>query len=303
MVKGTYRFPLIPGHEFAGEVAEVGREAEGVKVGDSAAVIPLIPCKKCLYCRIGEYALCDDYDYLGSRTDGAFAEYVVAPAENLILLPEGVSFEMGALTEPGAVALHAIRQGGGIEAGSKVAVFGAGTIGLLVAQWAKILGAARVFVVDVVEKKLEVASELGFSDLINASETDPVDEIINGTGGLGVDLSVEAAGSKVALEGCIRAVRKLGRVVLAGNIETEVVLPQKTVSTILRHQLTLSGTWNSLFTSFPVDEWRTVLHFMQTGALKVGALITHRCTLEKAPDVFEMMYNRREFFNKVVFTP
>ena len=303
MVKGTYSFPLIPGHEFAGEVVEVGEGVEEVKAGDRVAVIPLIPCKRCIYCRIGEYALCDDYDYIGSRKDGAFAQYVVAPAENLIPLPEGMDFEKGAFTEPGAVALHAVRRGGGIEAGETVAVFGAGTIGLLVAQWTKILGARKVFVIDVMKKKLEVASEIGFSELIDASAVDPVEEIIERTEGLGVDLSVEAAGSKISFEQCVRTVRKMGRVVLAGNVETDVILPSKTVSTILRNQLTLAGTWNSTFTSFPVDEWRTVLHFMDTGELKVEPLITHRPTLDHAADMFEMMYVKKEFFNKVMFIP
>ena len=123
------------------------------------------------------------------------------------------------------------------------------------------------------------------------------------TEGLGADLAVEAAGSNITFEQCIRSVRKLGRAVLAGNVETEVILPAKTVSTILRNQLTLAGTWNSLFTSFPVDEWRTVIHFMATSELNVEPLITHRPTLDQAADMFEMMYGKKEFFNKVMFTP
>ncbi|MFC1715360.1 alcohol dehydrogenase catalytic domain-containing protein [Candidatus Poribacteria bacterium] len=109
MKKGTYSFPLIPGHEFAGEVAQIGEDiSTHFKVGDRVAVFPLIPCKECAYCQIGEYAQCDNYDYLGSRRDGGFAEYVAAPVDNLVPIPDNVDFDCAAMAEPASVALHAV---------------------------------------------------------------------------------------------------------------------------------------------------------------------------------------------------
>ncbi|MBN8526543.1 MAG: alcohol dehydrogenase catalytic domain-containing protein, partial [Planctomycetes bacterium] len=121
--KGTYHFPTVCGHEFAGTVASACDLAAGTPV----TVFPLLWCGKCPECERGAYARCEDYGYLGSRSDGGFAEYVVAPRRNLLPLPAGVSLEEGAMTEPAAVALHAVRRSG-LQAGESVAVFGAGPI-------------------------------------------------------------------------------------------------------------------------------------------------------------------------------
>ncbi len=291
MKKGTYSFPMVPGHEFAGEV---------VHAGDRVAVFPLIPCGKCAYCQIGEYAQCDSYDYLGSRSDGGFAEYAAAPADNLITIPENVDFDCAAMTEPASVALHALRRSG-VDAGDNVAILGAGTIGIILAQWARICGAGRVFVADVVDEKLDVARGYGFNDCINAAREDTVEWIVAETDGRGADICIEAAGTAVTFEQSLRIVRKLGKVVLMGNVSGDVVIPERTASAILRGQLTIYGTWNSSFTAVPKNEWRTALQFMSSGALNLKPLITHRFKLDQVNSAFDMMYNRQEFFNKVMF--
>jgi len=299
MKKGTYSFPLIPGHEFAGEVVNIGEtESCSVKVGDRVAVFPLIPCGKCIYCQIGEYAQCDDYDYLGSRRDGGFAEYVVAPIENLVPVPDNVDFECAAMTEPASVALHALRRTG-VDAGDDVVILGAGTIGIILAQWAKICGAGRVFVTDISQDKLKVAMDYGFS-CINSMQEDPVERIIKETK-KGADISIEAAGTPITFEQSLRMTRKLGKVILMGNVSGDVVIPERTASIILRSQLVIYGTWNSSITSIPKNEWLTALQFMSSRALNLKPLITHRFPLSEANKAFDMMYNRREFFNKVMF--
>jgi len=300
MKKGTYSFPLIPGHEFAGEVVEIGTGTEScsVKIGDRVAVFPLIPCGKCVYCQIGEYAQCDDYNYLGSRRDGGFAEYVVAPIENLVPVPDNVDFECAAMAEPASVALHALRRTG-VDVGDNVVILGAGTIGIILAQWARICGAGRVFVTDIAQDKLKVAMDYGFS-CINSKLEDPVERIIKGTE-RGADISIEAAGTPVTFEQSLRMTRKLGKVILMGNVSGDVVIPERTASIILRSQLAIYGTWNSSITAIPKNEWRTALHFMSSGVLNLKPLITHRFPLSEANKAFDMMYNRREFFNKVIF--
>jgi len=299
MKKGTYSFPLIPGHEFAGEVVEIGKtESCSVKVGDRVAVFPLIPCRKCIYCQIGEYAQCDDYDYLGSRRDGGFAEYIVAPIENLVPVPDNVDFECATMTEPASVALHALRRTG-VDVGDNVVILGAGTIGIILAQWAKICGAGRVFVTDISQDKLKVAMDYGFS-CINSMQEDPVERIIKETK-KGADISIEAAGTPVTFEQSLRMTRKLGKVILMGNVSGDVVIPERTASIILRSQLVIYGTWNSSITSIPKNEWLTALQFMSSKTLNLKPLITHRFPLSEANKAFDMMYNRREFFNKVMF--
>jgi L-iditol 2-dehydrogenase len=300
MTKGTYSFPLVPGHEFAGEVAQIGDGVSTFNVGDRVAVFPLIPCGKCAYCQIGEYAQCDDYDYLGSRRDGGFAEYVAAPADNLVPIPDNVDFDCAAMTEPASVALHALRRTG-VDPGDSVAILGAGPIGIILAQWARICGAGRIFLTDIVDEKLDVARRYSFKDCINAKQEDAVERIVEETDGRGADICIEAAGTAATFEQSLRIARKLGKVILMGNVTGDVVIPERTASAILRGQLTIYGTWNSSFTAVPKNEWRTALQFMSSGALNLKPLITHKFKLDQVNDAFDMMYNGREFFNKVMF--
>ncbi|MFC1715361.1 zinc-binding dehydrogenase [Candidatus Poribacteria bacterium] len=182
-----------------------------------------------------------------------------------------------------------------------MAILGAGTIGIILAQWARICGAGRVFVTDIVDEKLDVAREYGFYDCINSMQEDVVERIAEETDGRGADICVEAAGTGITFEQSLRIVRKLGKVILMGNVSGDVVIPERTASAILRGQLTIYGTWNSSFTAVPRNEWSTALHFMSTGALNLKPLITHRFGLDQANEAFDMMYNKKEFFNKVMF--
>ncbi|MBN1400395.1 MAG: alcohol dehydrogenase catalytic domain-containing protein, partial [Anaerolineae bacterium] len=205
---GAYQYPRIPGHEMSGVVVAV--EGKGaLPVGARVTVKPLIPCRRCRYCEIGAFGQCISYDYLGSRSDGAWAEYVRAPQENLIPIPEGVSLIEAALTEPAAVALHAVRQAG-IEPGDAVAVLGAGPIGMLVAQWAHIWGAGHVLLVDIDARKLALARELDLGETHNAHEGDPVAWALARTDGEGPTVVVEAAGAQATVEQALRMARPLG---------------------------------------------------------------------------------------------
>ena len=138
--KGTYHFPTIPGHEFAGTVVEADR---GELLGMTAAVFPLLPCGECEYCRSENYAQCMNYNYFGSRCDGGFAEYIAVSEWNLVPAGGSIGIEEAAMCEPAAVARHAALLGG-IGDGHTVAIFGAGPIGLMLGQWARALGADRV---------------------------------------------------------------------------------------------------------------------------------------------------------------
>ncbi len=264
MKKGTYKFPLIPGHEFSGKVVQLGQNTNGIEIEDRVAVIPLIPCSKCDYCQIGEYAQCDNYDYLGSRSNGGFAEYAKVPISSLVVVPENVDLIEASLTEPSAVALHALRRTG-VDVGDSIAILGTGPIGLMLAQWARIMGAGKIFLVDIVEEKLQFAQKLGFTNCINAKEKDALEAIMGATSGVGVDLAIEGAGTAITFRQCIQMVRKLGKIIFMGNIETDVVLDAKIVSSILRKQVVMYGTWNSSFTSLPKNEWTTSLSFMNNG--------------------------------------
>ena len=297
-VKGTYRFPTIPGHEFAGEVVSVGPGVDKALVGMRAAVFPLVPCRRCGPCSIGQYQLCEDYDYIGSRCDGAFAEYVVAPEWNLVALPEGLPMEQAAMTEPAAVALHALRQGG-LDVGDHVAIFGAGPIGLLVAMWTRLWGAGDVLLVDIDDARLNFAKTLGFERVVNSTVEGALDAAMGELDGR-VDIMIEAAGVAPALEAGLRLVRPMGRVVLLGNPAGDMRLAQDAYWAILRKQLTVVGTWNSTFNDLPRNEWKETLNFMATGRLDVRPLISHRVGLAELPAMLGTIRDRAVFSNKVM---
>jgi len=297
--KGTYHFPTIIGHEFAGIIVDVADEKDKQLIGKRAAVFPLLPCGHCTACAIGEYAQCADYNYFGSRCDGGLAEYLCVPVWNLVPVPETLSYAEAAMAEPSAVALHALRRAG-VKIGDTVAIFGAGSIGLMLASWAKQMGADRAILIDIDARKLDFARDLGFEDLINSVSDDAVDGVLRLTNGRGSDCSIEGAGASVALEQSLKCTRMFGTVVAMGNPLREMTLSQKAYWELLRKQLNLLGTWNSSYSDLPLNDWKQSIRSMEQGKLDVKPFITHRLTLEQCPDALAMMRDRTEFFNKVM---
>jgi len=298
--KGTYHFPTIPGHEFAGEIVAAGDGVADKLIGCRATIFPLIPCRKCSACQIGEYAQCQDYNYFGSRCDGGFAEYVAVPVWNLVQVPESLSFEEAAIAEPAAVAIHALRQSG-IEIGDQVAIFGAGPIGLLMGQWSYAWGARKVLLIDIDPAKIDFAKKMGFEHVWNSLDGDPERWLISETGGRGVDLAVEAAGVSATLEQCLQSTRQFGRIVALGNPAGEMKISQKAYWELLRKQLKIFGTWNSSYVSLPKSDWILAIDAMINHKIRVKPFITHRIGLKQGTAAFAMMQDRSETFNKVMF--
>ncbi len=302
MVEGTYHFPCIPGHEFSGEVAATGSKVMDIRVGDRVTAAPLIPCMKCEWCHQGQYNLCEDYDYVGSRSDGSFSEYMKIPSFNVVKLPENVDFEDGAMTDPAAVALHAIRRSGGIHIGETVAVLGAGPIGMLACQWAKTMGARKIIATDVMREKLHVLKEIGVNVAINAREEIVIDRIMDETSGIGADLIIETAGSVETHTQSLLTARKRGRIIHIGRAYSDVVLPDEAFTKIFRRELNVYGAVNSNFS--PLDhEWRTTVLYMSMGKLKLKPLISHRLPLREISETFRKMYSKEMVYNKIMFTP
>ncbi len=294
--KGTYHFPTIPGHEFAGRIVQA-KDAD--MVGKRAAVFPLLPCFSCKPCRIEEYAQCTNYNYFGSRCDGGFAEQIAIPSFNLVMIPDGVTDEEAAMCEPAAVAVHSLARAN-LQAGESVAIFGAGPIGLMLAQWASACGASKVFLVDIDKNKIAFAKKLNIAQVIDSSETAPEEAMLASTGGQGADICIEGAGASATLCACIKACSVFGRMITMGNPAGDMHLPQKVYWEILRKQLVLKGTWNSSFGSFKND-WQTALWAMKTGKINTKVLISHRYRTEQYQEAFDLMRNRKEFFNKIMF--
>lgn len=301
--KGTYNFPTICGHEFAGTVEACGDGIEKFQPGDRVAVFPLLWRDDHAACEQGKYAQSDGYDYLGSRSDGGFTEFVIAPERNLIRVPDNVSLEEAAMTEPAAVALHAVRRAS-VRLGDSVAVFGLGPIGLMVAQWLKASGAGPILLFDIQPEKLEIARSLGFEHTFDSRNCSVNEVVKQHTDGHGVHVAIEAAGVPPTMLTAIEVVRRSGRVVLLGNPAADVTLPAPLISQAMRREIDMLGVWNSDFSVYSDDDdWRTVLAAMSSGILNLKPLITHRVPIAEGIAALEMMHQQSEFFTKVLIHP
>ena len=298
-VKGTYHFPTIPGHEFAGEIVAAGSGVNEKLVGRKASVFPLIPCMKCDMCVVGEYASCRDYNYFGSRCDGGFAEYIAVPVWNLVMPDADISYEEMAMVEPAAVSLHALGQAG-VELGDTVAVFGAGAIGLMLSEFARAWGAGKVILFDIDERKLEFARKLGYTYAYNTLEKGWYEQVMEATQGKGADVAIEGCGAAAALEGCLAIAKPRCKVVLMGNPSGDMNIHQKVYWEILRKQLTVTGTWNSNYTQ-KKNDWKIALDTIASGRLDVKKFITHKYSLEQCNEAFELIKEKKVFANRVMF--
>lgn len=290
-IKGTYHFPTIPGHEFSGVVYSVGDENNSFLIGKRVGIFPLIPCRRCSQCAKKHYEMCADYDYVGSRRDGGFAEYVAVPIWNLIELPESISYTAAAMLEPLSVALHAIKLGG-IKEGDNVAIIGTGMIGISAGQWAYKFGANKVTVIGRKETKRALVEKCGLEYAICTNKYE-----------IGqYDFVLEAVGTPTAIELAINAATPGGTVLLMGNPSGEIILSQNVYWRILRKQLTLKGTWNSAFDGINPSDWTDAVYAIAKKEVNVDGLISHCFTQEELMRGLELMNEHKEPYCKVMTT-
>lgn len=298
---GTYYFPTIPGHEFAGVVRNTGLPEDREWVGKRVGVFPLIPCHECDNCRNEDYEMCDHYDYLGSRRDGGFAEYVTVPVWNLMEIPDTVDFAEAAMLEPMAVALHAIRQLP-LEKVKSLAIYGAGPIGLLMCQWARIFGVQDIYIVANKPEQVQLASSLGFNNVCNQRETNALEWLYALTGGKLVDAAIEGVGRGEVLEQCILSVKVHGYIVALGNPNGDVSLNRDNYWKILRRQLRILGTWNSRYSGSTNNDWRDAIDMLVEGRIDAISLVTHNYPFKELMDGLQVMHTKSEFYSKILIS-
>lgn len=285
----AHYYPIVLGHEFSGEVVEIGPEVERIAIGDRIAGAPLLPCHQCPDCMRGNYALCNYYSFIGSRAQGAWAEYVKLPARNAVLLPEGVTYEQGAFYEPATVALHGLLAMG-FFGGSDVGIIGMGTIGLLALQWAKILGAKRIFVFDLNPDRLSLAQQLGADFSLNTGDhhfKEKLAELLaKETGGDGLEQVIDAAGVEFTEKLSLELAAKKGSVMFIGTPSQKVSFTPREFENINRKELTVRGSWMSYSPPFPGREWELVSHYFQTRQLTCDLLVDRKIPLTEIRSVF-----------------
>ena len=285
---GAHFYPIVLGHEFAGDVVETGEGVTRIKPGDTVSGAPLLPCLECSDCQSGNYALCRHYSFIGSRAQGSFAEYVVLPERNAIPYAPSIPYEQAAMFEPSTVALHGLLCNG-YQGGEWVAVLGGGTIGMFTAQWARIFGARRVVVFDLLDSRLELAKRLGADYGINSGDPDFLQQAMELTGGKGFGFVFETAGSPVTIRMAFDLAANKARVCCIGTPHTDLTFSPQLWEKMNRKEFLLTGSWMSYSAPFPGREWDLTAQSFSTGDLKFDpALIFRTFPLSRADEAFAL---------------
>lgn len=273
--------PLIMGHEFSGEIAKLGEGVEGLKAGDRVGVVTNLYCGYCADCKAGLSNVCDNRKIIGTTMmagsyNGAMADYVVAPAAKIMLLPDNVSFNQCALAEPLSISLRATKHAGDLK-GKTVAVFGAGPIGLLTIQCVKYFGAGRIIAIDLVDDRLEMAKKCGATDIINSND-DILGITRKMTDGVGVDVVFDAAGVPATVNGGVEIVRNGGKIVWIGLAAPKLEFDYK-------HAVCKEITFQCSY--MYTTEMEEGLEMIKTGKMNVEQIITGVYTMSEGPRIFE----------------
>lgn len=281
-VEKVIKLPTIFGHEWAGEVAEVGKGLEWPRKGMRVRAGNSAPCLHCSMCQRGKYNLCENMIWLW----GAYAEYIKVPARMVLMnmqgVPDGISYEEAAITEPLACVLHGVEQAN-VKLGDTVAIIGAGPIGLLHLLTVKKMGAGRTIMIDLVDERLGFAEKLGADATVNSGKENVETRIRELTGGYGADVAIEAIGLSATWEQALKLARKGGTVLEFGGCPpgTEI----KVNAEMLHYgELTVMGTFHTTPLHF-----RKALNLIATRTIDVRPLVTRKMKLDNIKGAFEIL--------------
>lgn len=286
--KQGWSLPVLLGHECSGEVIKVGKNVTNLKVGDKVAIEPQIPCGKCEFCKEGRYNLCEKLLFMASRGyPGALKRYITWPSHMVYKLPENVSTLEGALVEPMAVGMHAAKLSG-ISLGDEAVIFGAGCIGLTILLACKALGASKVILIDLFDKRLEKAKEMGAYETVNSSQCDPIKRVEEILGHL-PGFVFEAAGVGKTASLCADMARKGGTILMVGSQATPASFmfsdaKELTIKTIRRYR----------------NNYPMIIEGISSGKLNVKDIPSHFFDFENAQEAFDNALNNKTDVVKAV---
>jgi L-iditol 2-dehydrogenase len=284
-------YPVVQGHEVSGEIDEVGAGVKELSVGDIVTIMPQVVCGECFSCRHGMYHICDNLKVMGFQTGGAAQEYFLVPANLIIKVPQGISFEQTAMIEPVSVAVHALGRAGEVS-GKRVLVLGAGTIGNLVAQVARARGAKNVMVTDLSDYRLEFARACGIDQTVNVAREDLGERLIEGFGPERADLILECVGAPATIGQAVSLARKGSTIVVVGVFGEK---PQVDLGLVQDRELVLIGTL-----MYQEKDYRTAVSLIAAGKIKLEALITDRYPFESYLEAYRHIDGAKDRVMKVM---
>lgn len=268
---GAHYYPITLGHEFSGQAVEVASDVESISVGDNIVCAPLVPCFKCKRCEAGQYSLCKDYSFVGSRMPGGNAEYVVVPERSCFRLSKNITLQQGAFFEPVTVGIHPILMAGGCQ-DKNVVVIGIGTIGLLALQTAKALGAKNIIAIDINESKLDKAKQLGADMCINSLNDEEVEAFLEMADFQDNQLILETAGSPITVKLATKLAGPRATIALVGTLHKDLHMTYKEFEVILRKELTIFGSWMNYSAPYPGKEWQVAADLFEQNKINTDLL-------------------------------
>ncbi len=293
---GHVRYPVIPGHELSGIVEACGPAVKGLQPGDRVAVESILWCGRCTPCRNGDTMGCENYDELGSKRDGGFAEYCTVPAQHLVRLPEHVTLEEAALAEPLANALSAVGQSD-VKLGERVVIIGPGAIGLMAVRAARLANPSTLVLVGTRDERLALGKTFGATHTVNIKRDGALDGLKGLLGGKGADATVECAGTRSAVELALDIVGWRGRVAIEGGTATEEPVALS-LHVLQERSARVMGICGWLAADFA-----RALELLSSGIIDVKPLITHTFSLDEWEAAFDMITRRKSEAMKVMFAP
>ena len=288
--------PMILGHEFVGTICEVGAEVTEFRVGDRVTPDTALFCGECYYCKRNLVHFCPKLALLGLMTDGGFAEYVNAPTYMCFKLPPNVAAEAGALAEPLAVAIRAVRLGN-VTIGDRVAIVGAGIIGLMCLQAARLAGASRIYVIEPEKSRREVARKLGSDVEIDPNETDPVQAVRDLTDGLGADVVLEAGGNTTTMSAAPKYCRKAATAVIIGVHNEPIPID---MFQVVFGEIAIKGSFSHVYN----EDFADAVDLLGREQIEVEPLISARIKLDDMVERgFEELLANKSKYLKILVSP
>ena len=280
-------FPIVLGHEFSGVIEKVGEKVHNLSVGNKVSCIPLKPCFKCKACDDGNYSLCKNYGFIGSRENGGMEEYVKIPEKNLQKLPENFDMLKGAFFEPITVVLHGFGLLNKNIEGKKVGVIGVGTMGLLAVQCAKAYGANLVSAFDVNDKNLEIAKELGADEIHNVSKKEIENEYNK------YDIVIETSGANPSFVLILKLATGKGEALYIGTPHSPLTFEYQDFELINRKELTIKGSWMNYSKPFPGKEWTEAIRLFDENKVQIEKLIGATVSMSEFCEKIEDIKQRK----------
>lgn len=296
----AHYYPIILGHEFAGDVVEVGEGVTTLSVGDTVSGAPLLPCMKCEDCRKGNYSLCRHYSFIGSREQGSFAQYVVIPEQNAVKYDKSIPYEQAAMFEPSTVALHGVLCSD-FHPGETVAVLGCGTIGIFTIQWIKALGGRKVVAFDINQDRIDFAKKMGADVGINLCADDALAQSGEYTDGRGFPYVFDAVGAEATIKAAFELAANKATICMIGTPHSNIAFTPRQWENVNRKEFKLTGSWMSYSAPFPGKEWALTAEYYASGKIRFSEeFIAQRLPLSKASEAFAL-FKKGPVSGKVMF--